>query len=233
MEMPLQDQEDSYDHAKVAYQLTKTAIATNLLVYDELGVYKVLSDLRHEDTGEAFIREVLGELIDYDEKENTDYLDILKAFFENECSIVHTAQKMYFNKKTMNYKMNKVKENIKPNKLFISHSSKDVEYIKLFVELLEDIGMPDGSIVCTSVAGHGIPGGEKIYQWLRKQFVECDIRVVFALSHNYYASPASLNEMGAAWITRSTDTLLLLPGFDFSDIKGSFYGKADVLYLVA
>lgn len=89
--MRLQDLEDSYEHAMVAYQLTKTAIATNLLVYDELGVYKVLSDLRHEDTGEAFIREVLGELIDYDEKENTDYLDILKAFFENECSIVHTG----------------------------------------------------------------------------------------------------------------------------------------------
>ena len=66
--------------------------------------------LRHEDTGEAFIREVLGELIDYDEKENTDYLDILKAFFENECSIVHTAQAMYCHKNTMNYKMNKVKE---------------------------------------------------------------------------------------------------------------------------
>lgn len=108
--MRLQDLEDSYEHAMVAYQLTKTAIATNLLVYDELGVYKVLSDLRHEDTGEAFIREVLGELIDYDEKENTDYLDILKAFFENECSIVHTAQAMYCHKNTMNYKMNKVKE---------------------------------------------------------------------------------------------------------------------------
>ena len=108
--MRLQDLEDSYEHAMVAYQLTETAIATNLLVYDELGVYKVLSDLRHEDTGEAFIREVLGELIDYDEKENTDYLDILKAFFENECSIVHTAQAMYCHKNTMNYKMNKVKE---------------------------------------------------------------------------------------------------------------------------
>ena len=138
--------------------------------------------------------------------------------FENPDSYRSKVSKL--SKEEAERKMNKVKENIKPNKLFISHSSKDVEYIKLFIELLEDIGMPDGSIVCTSVAGHGIPGGEKIYQWLRKQFVECDIRVVFALSHNYYASPASLNEMGAAWITRSTDTLLLLPGFDFSDIKG-------------
>lgn len=34
---------------------------------------------------------------------------------------------------------------------------------KPWVDLLEDLGMPDGSIVCTSVPGHGIPGGAKIY----------------------------------------------------------------------
>ena len=44
--------------------------------------------------------------------------------------------------------------------------------------------------------------------------------MIFILSKNYYGSPASLNEMGAAWITMTTDTLLLLPGFDFPDIKG-------------
>lgn len=112
------------------------------------------------------------------------------------------------------------KEEKKPNKLFISHSSHDKDYIQAFVELLEDIGMPDGSIVCTSVPGHGIPGGERIYDWLRKQFVDCSLRVVFALSENYYNSPTSLNEMGAAWVTKTTDTLLLLPGFDFGDIRG-------------
>lgn len=40
---------------------------------------------------------------------------------------------------------------IKKNKVFISHSNKDVEIVKAFVELLEDIGMPEDSIVCTSV----------------------------------------------------------------------------------
>lgn len=108
----------------------------------------------------------------------------------------------------------------KPQKVFISHSSYDKAYVEALVELLEDLGMPDGSIVCTSVPGHGIPGGAKIYDWLRNQFLTCDLRVVFALSKNYYNSPASLNEMGAAWVTKATDTLILLPGFDFSDIRG-------------
>ena len=108
----------------------------------------------------------------------------------------------------------------KPHKLFISHSSKDREYMAALVDMLERIGMPGGSFVCTSVPGHGIPEGASIFDWLRKQFLECDLRVVFALSHNYYSSAASLNEMGAAWVTKATDTLLLLPGFEFDEIKG-------------
>ena len=108
----------------------------------------------------------------------------------------------------------------KPHKLFISHSNKDKEYMVALTEMLEDIGMPDGSFVCTSVPGHGIPNGVRIFDWLRDQFLTCDLRVMFALSHNYYDSAACLNEMGAAWVTKVTDTLLLLPGFGFSDIDG-------------
>ena len=101
----------------------------------------------------------------------------------------------------------------KENKVFISHSSKDAEIVKAFVELLEDMGMPENSIVCTSVPGYGIPGGKKIYEWLREQLLNYNIHMIFMLSHNYYDSAASMNEMGAA-------TLVLLPGFSFSDIKG-------------
>lgn len=106
----LQKLRQSYEHAMTAYQLTKTAIEKNILAYEELGVYKILSDLRHPELGEKFIDEVLGRLIQYDEENGTDYLEILKAFFENECSILHTAKAVYCHKNTMNYKMNKVKE---------------------------------------------------------------------------------------------------------------------------
>ena len=88
------------------------------------------------------------------------------------------------------------------------------------VDLLEGIGISSDSLVCSSVPGYGIPLENDIYDWLRDRFVKDDLRVLFALSQNYYGSPACLNEMGAAWITKPQVTLLLLPGFDFKDIKG-------------
>lgn len=108
----------------------------------------------------------------------------------------------------------------KEHKLFISHSSADKEYMIALVEMLEGIGISSDSLVCSSVPGYGIPLGNDIYDWLRDRFVKDDLRVLFALSQNYYGSPACLNEMGAAWITKPQVTLLLLPEFDFKDIKG-------------
>lgn len=64
------------------------------------------------------------------------------------------------------------------------------------------------------------PGGKKIYEWLREQLLNYNIHMIFMLSHNYYDSAASLNEMGAAWFAKTESTLVLLPGFGFSDIKG-------------
>ena len=108
----------------------------------------------------------------------------------------------------------------RPAKIFISHSSNDVEYMRAFTDLLNRIQIPAGSIVCTSIERHMIPNGENIFDWLRRQFIDYDLHMIFALSDNYYNSCVSLNEMGAAWVTATHKDLLLLPGFKFDDIKG-------------
>ena len=94
-------------------------------------------------------------------------------------------------------------------KLFFSHSSKDKEAVSLLVELVEDIGMPHDKIICTSIPGYGVPGGENIYVWIKKQIGNSDLRVVYLLSSNYYSSPICLNEMGAAWVTGAKETIIL------------------------
>jgi hypothetical protein len=112
---------------------------------------------------------------------------------------------------------------IKPKKIFISHSECDVKYAEYIVNLLYNIGVPkqEGNILCTSVDGCRIPLGSDIYEYLREQFENYDLLILFLLSENYYKSPASLNEMGAAWVLRSNYRTILLPGFEYKSIKGA------------
>lgn len=111
-------------------------------------------------------------------------------------------------------------EKTKTSKLFISHSTEDKEYVRKIVELFEDIGLDENMMFCSSFVGYDIPIDEDIYEYLKKQFNEYDVHVLFILSDAYYRSAASLNEMGATWILQKKYSSILLPGFEFREIRG-------------
>ena len=108
----------------------------------------------------------------------------------------------------------------KSKMIFISHSSIDKEYIAAFIELLEGIGLHEDEIVCSSIPPYCIPLDGKVYEWLVDKFQNCELHVFYMLSHNYYSSAASLNEMGAAWAMKQKWSAILLPGFGFGEIAG-------------
>lgn len=108
----------------------------------------------------------------------------------------------------------------KAKMIFISHSTKDKDYVSAFVELLEVLGLKEDEIVCSSIPPYCIPLNNKVYEWLVDKFQNCELHVIYMLSHNYYGSAASLNEMGAAWAMKHNWSAILLPGFGFGEIDG-------------
>lgn len=108
----------------------------------------------------------------------------------------------------------------KQPKIFISHSSKDKDYVTRIVSLLDDMGLHPGQIFCSSLPGYDIPIDINIFDYLRAQFREFSLHVMIIHSDNYYQSSVSLNEMGAAWVLRSNCTSFLLPGFQFDQMTG-------------
>ena len=105
--------------------------------------------------------------------------------------------------------------------IFISHSSKNKDQVAKIADLLRSINLsPRRDIFCSSLPGYGIPNGADIFSFLRERFLNYDLHIIFVHSPEYYESPVSLNEMGAAWVLRTNATSLLLPGFDFSEMKG-------------
>ncbi len=94
-------------------------------------------------------------------------------------------------------------KNVKPKKIFISHSHDDEEFATALVELLHDIGFEYEEIFCSSVPACSIPEGKSIFDEIRAQFDKHDLFVIFIHSPRLYASHISMNEMGAAWVLRT------------------------------
>lgn len=70
-------------------------------------------------------------------------------------------------------------------KIFISHSCLDKYYVQALVELLEDIGVKENQLFCSSFAEYGIPLNKDIYEYLKTQFEEYTLHVIFILSKEY------------------------------------------------
>lgn len=119
----------------------------------------------------------------------------------------------------------------KPKKLFISHAQKDEAYVSAIVDLLVYIGLTPDEVFCSSVPGFDIAYGEDIYETLKNQFVDYDLYVLFILSDNYYESAACLNEMGATWVLQKKYDCILLPGFEFVEVKGAVNPRKKMMKL--
>jgi len=104
-------------------------------------------------------------------------------------------------------------------RVFISHSSDDVFFVEELVDFLELVGLPKESIFCTSLAGYGIDLGENFLDTIRDE-LQNDTLVLFVLTQNFYSSPVCLCEMGAVWVQTKDHIPIIVPPFDFSDIKG-------------
>ena len=67
-------------------------------------------DIKFLRENPEFVKETLGALIEYDQMKHTEYMKILRAFFENDCCILQTAKALYCHKNTLNYKISAIKE---------------------------------------------------------------------------------------------------------------------------
>jgi formylglycine-generating enzyme required for sulfatase activity len=106
-------------------------------------------------------------------------------------------------------------------KIFISHSSLDSPIVGDLIDLIESIGINDNQIFCSSFEGYGIELGENFLERLKTELNE-EIIAFFILTQNFYKSPISLCEMGAVWIKSNKHIPILIPPFEFKDIKGVF-----------
>lgn len=103
--------------------------------------------------------------------------------------------------------------------IFISHSSKDREYVEQIINIFESIGVPSNKIFCSSFEGYGVALGDDFLLTIKEK-LDANVLVIFILSQNFYSSPVCLCEMGATWIKTNSHIPILIPPSDFKDVKG-------------
>lgn len=100
----------------------------------------------------------------------------------------------YFFMKEKQQEMNKAV--VQKDKVFISHSSKDEEFVVKLAQLFELLGVAHNNIFCSSIEGQGVKHGKKIEEAVRNEIIE-DKVLSYIISKNFLNSNYCLNELGA------------------------------------
>jgi hypothetical protein len=106
-------------------------------------------------------------------------------------------------------------------RVFVSHSSKDLKIVEELVELLELIGLESNQIFCTSLPGYDIDLGDNFIDALKDELGN-NVLVIFFLSRNFYQSPVCLCEMGATWALSKDHVPIVVPPLTFNEVNGVF-----------
>jgi hypothetical protein len=107
------------------------------------------------------------------------------------------------------------------NQVFISHSSRDVDFVLQLNEFLSGLGIPKENIFCSSIEGQGVTQGNRIEDSVKQHLSNSTI-IIYVLSQNFLKSQACMQELGVGWMSNDTKKCFFMKLDDISmeDIKG-------------
>ncbi len=79
-------------------------------VFDELGVYRLLSRLEDTAEVERFVRDWLGALLDYDARKQSELVRTLSVYLERGGNYNATAQALAVHRSTLKYRLQRIRE---------------------------------------------------------------------------------------------------------------------------
>lgn len=103
---------EMYDQAESANRIAKIQNET-WKKYEEIGIYKILLNVENQDLLKCYYNEVIGELVEYDQKHHSELCGMLKLYCMTNGSVNVIAEHYGLHRNTINYKINKIKRILK------------------------------------------------------------------------------------------------------------------------
>ena len=109
-------------------------------------------------------------------------------------------------------------------RVFISHSSNDVEVAKALIDLLRKaLNLKSDEIRCTSVAGYGMPGGASVDETLKSEVHDAEL-LIGIITPASMMSAYVMFELGARWGAGKPMIPLLASGATPKHLEGPLAG---------
>ena len=93
--------------------------------YKDLGFFRIMFEMKDTTGIRELYKETLGEVEEYDLENNTNLLETLEVYIENNCNIDSVSELLYIHKNSVRYRLTRVEE-------ITGSSLKDIETLGLF-----------------------------------------------------------------------------------------------------
>jgi DNA-binding PucR family transcriptional regulator len=100
-----------YNQAKKSYMIGKANnLSDNMYFFKDYYTSYLLDYLNKEIDLEIYCHKGLLKLLQFDEEHNTEYLNTLREYFNNQFNLTETARKLYIHKNTMLHRKQRITE---------------------------------------------------------------------------------------------------------------------------
>ncbi|HWI60839.1 MAG TPA: PucR family transcriptional regulator ligand-binding domain-containing protein [Symbiobacteriaceae bacterium] len=100
----------AYREAREALEIGGHAAAETVSHYDDLGVFRLLARVQETAELERFANDVLGELLEYDEKHASNLVETLTGFIRADGNLQQAAANLFVHYNTLRYRLQRISE---------------------------------------------------------------------------------------------------------------------------
>lgn len=108
----LEDSRYGLQEALRTYDMIETVkkYRENLLLYEDLGIYGLLYELKDPAVFERYCTGIFQGIWQYDSKNDSQLFSTLECYFRNECDKLKTAEELFIHENTLRYRLHQIEK---------------------------------------------------------------------------------------------------------------------------